>query len=94
MKQTVTVLNNQVEFLHFLKSKYPMFHLSNFFFRDLQYGLMEYLPKKRVAVNYAIAEMVAKEVAASFEKQNIFRRVNQQGWVVYYPEFAAKKGTA
>jgi hypothetical protein len=42
-------------------------------------------------VTYQQAEAVAKEVAVQFEKQNVFRRVNRQGWVVLYPEFSAGK---
>jgi hypothetical protein len=91
MKQTGTILNNQVEFLHFLKSKYPMYHQSNFFFRDLLFGVMAFLPLKKIRVTYQQAEAVAKEVAVQFEKQNVFRRVNRQGWVVLYPEFSAGK---
>jgi hypothetical protein len=91
MKQTGTILNNQVEFLHFLKSKYPMYHQSNFFFRDLHFGVMAFLPLKKIRATHQQAEAVAKEVAAYFEKNNIFKRVNRQGWVVLYPEFSARK---
>lgn len=91
MKQTGTILNNQVEFLHFLKSKYPMYHQSNFFFRDLHFGVMAYLPTKKVSVTHQQAEVVAREVATYFEKHNVFKRVNQQGWVLLYPEFGPSK---
>jgi hypothetical protein len=29
--------------LGFLKAKYPMFHNSNFFYRDLQYGVRSFI---------------------------------------------------
>jgi hypothetical protein len=32
-------------------------------------------------------------VAQHFERQNIFKKVNQQGWVLLYPEFITKKAS-
>ena len=93
MKKSVTITNNQVEFLNFLKSKFPLFHLSNIFFRDLHYGVIEFLKKKKMNISYAEAEQVAREISAHLEKQGILRKVNQQGWVLIYPEFAAKKAS-
>jgi hypothetical protein len=93
MKKSLTVINNLVEFLHFLKGKYPLYHLSNIFFRDLHYGVMEFLLSKKVKINYGEAEQVARQVANHLEKQNILKRINQQGWVLLYPEFTAKKAS-
>jgi len=93
MKKSVTITNNQVEFLNFLKSKFPLFHLSNIFFRDIHYGVLEFLAKKNVKVSYAEAEQIAREISVHLEKQNILRKVNQQGWVLLYPEFVAKKAS-
>ena len=33
------------------------------------------------------AHVLAKELASHFEQQNIFIRVNSQGWTINYPEF-------
>ncbi len=93
MKKSATIFNNQVEFIHFLKSKFPLYHMSNIFFRDIHYGVMEYLNNKKIHVAYTEAEGIAREVAQSFEKQNILRKVNSQGWVLHYPEFTAKKAS-
>ncbi len=92
-KKSMTVLNNQAEFLRFLKSRYPVYHLSNFFFRDLQYGVAEYLGKKGVDVKYGEAERIAREIGGALERQNIFRKINPQGWVIHYPEFSAQKAS-
>jgi hypothetical protein len=93
MKKALTITNNQVEFLNFLKSKFPLFHLSNIFFRDIHYGVMEFLEKKNIKASYAEAEQIAREISTHLEKQNILRKVNQQGWVLLYPEFTAKKAS-
>jgi hypothetical protein len=44
MKEKKDKLFNQIKtdeeiFLGYLRSKFPFFHKSNFFFRDLEYGL-------------------------------------------------------
>ena len=93
MKKSATIINNQVEFLHFLKAKFPFYHLSNFFFRDLHYGVISFFEQKKMKISYSEAEHIAREVAQHFEKQNIFKKVNQQGWVLQYPEFTAKKAS-
>lgn len=91
MKQLLTVTNNQFEFLHFLKAKYPVYHLSNIFFRDLHYGVMEFLTMKNQKSTYTNSELVAREVAKYFEKKNIFKKINKQSWVLIYPDFSLKK---
>ena len=91
MKETLTITNNHFEFLHFLKAKYPLYHLSNIFFRDLHYGVIEFLGMKNQKLKYTIAENVAKEVAHFFEKKNIFKKIDHQSWVLLYPEFSLRK---
>ena len=65
--------------------------MSNVFYRDLVYGVSEYLAKRNVKIGFTQAEVITHEVIASFEKKNIFRKVNSQGWVVLYPEFTTPK---
>lgn len=85
--QLETLKQNDSILLNFLKAKFPMFHNSNFFFRDLQYGIRSFLEKKEIIVNYQIAEKLAVDMANYFEEQGIFVKVNSQGWKVSYPEF-------
>lgn len=79
--------NEDTQFLNFLKAKYPLFHKSNFFYRDFQYGIRKYLELKGIDISYADADKLAKELSAFFEQQNIFIRVSTQGWTINYPEF-------
>jgi hypothetical protein len=65
--------------------------MSNVFFRDLVYGVSEYLAKRNVKVGFTEAETIAHEVITNFEKRGMLRRVNAQGWVVTYPEFTTPK---
>jgi len=79
--------NEDKQFLSFLKAKYPLFHNSNFFYRDFQYGIRKYLELKGIEVSYADSDKLAAELGSHFEKQNIFIPVNSQGWTINYPEF-------
>ncbi len=87
-KARTYILENQKEVLTFLKSKFPLYHLSNFFFRDLQYGIQMFLERKAgMNVKYSKAESIAKAFAAQLERDKIFIRIDQQSWAVNYPEF-------
>lgn len=87
MKATDYILNNQKEVLEFLKSRFPMYHLSNFFFRDVQYGVQMMLEEKGMKVRYRDAEKIAHAFAEKLEQARVFRSVDRQSWVVNYPEF-------
>ena len=75
-------------FLGFLKAKYPMFHNSNFFYRDLQYGVLSFMQKKGNEITYAEAGRLADAISEEFENKGIFIRMNKIGWKINYPEFA------
>ena len=79
--------NNDTELLNYLKAKFPVFHNSNFFFRDFQYGIRSFLEKKDIKVSYQTAEKLADEISKHFEAQNLFIKVNHQGWKINFPEF-------
>ena len=84
-----TLKNNDEILLKFLKAKFPVFHNSNIFFRDFQYGIRSFLEKKDIIVTYKESENLAIDIAEYFTGKGIFQRVNNQGWKVNYPEFAA-----
>jgi hypothetical protein len=87
MKQRDYILNNEKEVLTFLKSKYPLYHLSNVFFRDIQYGIQVFLIRKKMEVGYADAEKIARAFVARLERNKILTAIDNQTWVVHYPEF-------
>ena len=88
MKETQTIINNQTEFLKFLKSRFTLIHMSNLFFRDFHYGVMSYLQEHGIKASYQNAEKIAHEVADALEKLSIFRKIDHQSWLLNYPEFA------
>ncbi len=74
-------------FLQFLKAKFPLFHNSNFFFRDLQYGIQKYFESKGTRLTIADSEELAARVGGYLEQSNIFVKVNAQAWRINYPDF-------
>ena len=88
MKESQTILQNQKEFLKHLKSKFVLIHLSNLFFRDLQYGVLSYLHDHGRNVSYKAADRIAREVAAGLEQDGILKKIDHQSWLLHYPEFA------
>jgi hypothetical protein len=88
MNEVEAIVGNRTEFLNVLKAKFQLFHLSNIFFRDLQYGVMAYLQEHGTKMRNIDAERVARAVAEAFERQGIFKQVDHQSWVLVYPEFA------
>jgi hypothetical protein len=90
-KKSQYIIGNQVEFLNFMRTRAQLFHLSNVFFRDLHYAVMEFLKMKKVSVGQTEAEQVAREVALHFEKKNIFKKMNMQTWMLNYTDYAIKK---
>ena len=74
-------------FLSYLKAKFPMFHNSTFFFRDLHYGVKSYFEKKETPVSYAEAEKIAGKLVEFFKEKEIFISINERSWRVNYPEF-------
>ena len=88
MKESELILNNQSEFLKFLKTKFALIHKSNLFFRDFHYGLMSYLEEYGTKVKYTAAELIAKEVGEGFEKNGVLKKIDHQSWLLNYPDFA------
>lgn len=87
MNEADVIINNQSEFLKYLKSKFTLIHTSNIFFRDFHYGVMSYLADHGKKLRYQDAEKVAGEVAVTFEKNGILTKIDFQSWKLNYPEF-------
>ena len=86
-KYSEIIKNNEKVFLQFLKAKFPLFHNSKFFFRDLQYGIQKYFESQGTKLTIAESEEIAVKVGKQLEEENIFISLNHQGWKVNYPEF-------
>ncbi len=88
MKPTEIIINNELDFLKYFKSKFTLIHMSNVFFRDLHYGVMSYLKDHGVKAGYGEAESTTREVSADLEQKGIFLKIDHQSWKLNFPEFA------
>lgn len=84
------IRNNPIIFLNYLKANYPLFHNSNFFFRDLQYGTKKYFEIKDINISYRDAEELAKLLTEYFEEKEIFVKVSNSTWKINFPEFVTQ----
>jgi hypothetical protein len=78
-------------FLNYLKARFPLFHNSNFFFRDFHYGIKTFLELKDLKVTYPEAESLALKYSEYLENKGIFIKVNDLGWKLNYPDFVTSK---
>jgi hypothetical protein len=91
MKNVELITQNQQEFLKFLKAKFPVYHKSNVFLRDLEYGVIQFLSEKNIKTNYNKAETATQQVISRLEKEKILIKIDSQTWMMNYPEFTSPK---
>jgi hypothetical protein len=81
---------NFEEFLEFMKAKYPLYHLSNVFIRDLQYAIRNYFLERRRKISFSESEYLSFEFARFMEGKGIFKLVKDEYnkvRVLNYPKF-------
>jgi len=88
MNEFEFVANHKTEFLKYLKSKFPIYHMSNVFFRDFHFGVMSYLKEHGKRVMYPEGERIARQFGLELEKEGTFKKIDHQSWLLNYPEFA------
>ena len=79
--------NDYTGLLEYLKARYPLFHRSNFFLRDFQFGIQKYLEKKEIYINSYDANIIAQDLAKFLEEKDIFQKINNRTWKINMPEF-------
>ena len=87
MEHAPEIVDHRLEVLRFLKSKFPIYHRSNIFFRDIQYGVQLFLLRGGARVSYPAAESIARALVAALEKEGVLVPIDRQSWAVNYPEF-------
>ncbi len=86
-----SLINEERTVLNYLKSKYPMFHRSNVFFRDIQFGLKHYLENREIKLTYTESEILANEFIKYLESKGILKKISSQIYLLNYPEFVPQK---
>lgn len=85
-------LKNENEiFLSYLKAKFPIFHNSNLFYRDFEYGLQSFFEKKGIHLSAQNVEHLSKLFSNYFETTGIFVKTSKHSWKLNYPEFVTTK---
>jgi len=82
-----TLKMEQQIFLSYLKAKFPIFHNSNFFFRDLHFGIKSYFEKKGTDLSYSVSEQIAKKFSEYLEAGGIFVKITDRTWRINFPEY-------
>ena len=74
------------------RTRKPVFHKSNVFFRDVQFAIRDYFDTvEREPVTLVEAERIAVEVIGMYERRGLLRKVNNQAWVLDSPEWITPK---
>jgi hypothetical protein len=87
MRRYEELIGTDTEFLAYLRSKFPMYHLCTFFFRDVQFGVADLLRGKGVHVRGDQAEKTARMYVGRLEKARLFIPIDRQTWAVNIPDF-------
>lgn len=87
MKHTQLIIQNSQEFLKYLKFKFSLYHKSNVFSRDVHYGVIHFLKDKNINISHSKSEVITSEVLNYFEKENIFKKIDNRSWMLNYEEF-------
>ena len=74
------------------KTRKPVFHKSNIFFRDVQYALRDYFDRvENKPITTPEAERMARDVVELYSRQGVLRKVNNESYLLDMPEFATPK---
>lgn len=87
MATLASLIHDTADFLAFLKSRYHLYHCSNIFFRDVQYGIMAYAEHKGVHLSYTAGEELARQIITQLTGAGILRAVRPGSWMLNYDSF-------
>ncbi|HZK76988.1 MAG TPA: hypothetical protein VFD13_08780 [Candidatus Kapabacteria bacterium] len=74
------------------RTRKPVFHKSNVFFRDIQYAIRDYFDTvEREPVSMPEAERMARDVVEDYTERGLLRKVGNQAYLLESPEWATPK---
>ena len=81
-------------FLGYMReAKRPIFHNSNIFFRDIQYGVRDYFEDREgKTISPKEAIRIANDLTRSYERMGVLKKVNSNGYLLIYPDMLTPKG--
>jgi len=84
------LINEEKTVLNYLKVRYPLYHKSNVFFRDIQFGIKHYLESREIKLTYTESEVLAQEFINHLQTKGILKKISNQIYLLNYPEFTAQ----
>lgn len=82
------LIQEKEKFLHFFKHRFPVFHNSNVFYRDIEYSVKYYLESRNVKLKSGELTKVAGDLIKYFEGAGTFVFMSAKTWLINYPEFS------
>lgn len=84
-----SIVGKEKELFTFMKQRgYPVYHMSNMFLRDIQYGIRDYY---RTTFGKDIgsrkSDTFAENFIADMESKGLLRRFTHNTWILLMPEF-------
>ncbi len=92
-KMFESILKDEKIVMNYLKSRYPLFHRSNVFFRDIQFGLKHFLENRNIYITYTENEQLAQRFIQHLESKSILKKISENIYLLNYPEFVFQKST-
>ncbi|MGA9117111.1 MAG: hypothetical protein WB626_10080 [Bacteroidota bacterium] len=87
MSEPVRLPEREEEMLDFLKQRYPLYHLSNIFLRDVQFGIRIWARERGAGLDYGASEQLALAFLGRLEQRGIALRLDDQTWVLRHEPF-------
>ena len=86
---SLSMIGKEKELFQFMKENgYPIYHLSNIFKRDIEYGIRDYYRTHiKKDVGTLSSRSLAKELIEYLLTQNIFSPLATNTWILNMPEF-------
>lgn len=82
-----TVENEQTTILNFFKSRFPLYHNSNVFFRDMQFTIDAFFELKGSKLGYTECEQITKHFFEHLLRQNMVIPVSVNGYKLNNPQY-------
>ncbi len=91
MKETDFIVKNKSQFLEYFRSKFPAFHNSNVFYRDLRYAVGHFLVSGGFKSSDAELGAILDALLKVMVSDGILREVSAGIWALNYPQFKTTK---
>lgn len=84
-----SIIGKEKELFTFMKEHgYPIFHLSNMFLRDIQYGIRDYYRKSyNKDIGTRKSDAFAKDFITDLESKSILQRFTHNTWILHMEDF-------